>query len=94
MVILLMFTVLGSELSSLYDMTSFDTCVLDTSMEVEFEKETKENVKDLSEFKFKSELTNSIYFQMINSVDTSNRWNISTAYLEIHSPPPDDSFIA
>ena len=86
--ILLVSTVLCSELVNVIDLGKFDMCHLDSSMEGEAEKDLSENLEDVMKIKYHS---SSFDFtdNPIKSNDLVLNWIITPPYLEIHSPPPE-----
>ena len=85
----LMFTVLGSEFSSLYDVVSGDTCLIDVSYEGESESETKESTEDITEFEYSTEFASDFMLKSTESTVPSVKWVVVDPFLEIHSPPPE-----
>lgn len=84
-----MSTILISEMSNLINRSSIDISFVDASCEIEFEKDTKENIEKLTKVKIrqKTNFLDNAILQCEN--DTFLRSTLSTPYLEIHSPPPD-----
>lgn len=90
--ILLMSTVLCSELSSLLiDVHAIESCAMETSFEGESEKELSENFEELTKEKFENRLVGILVSERTEVQSNSLKYHSSTPYLEIHSPPPEDS---
>jgi hypothetical protein len=86
--ILLMSTVLCSELVNVIDTGEVDIFHLDSSLEREIEKELSENLEDVIKIKFHNSNLD-LVDKSFKSNDLALNWIISPPYLEIHSPPPD-----
>lgn len=87
--ILLMSTVVSSELLNIVNLSGNNICLMDISYEGEFEKDTSETIEDVSKVKIKQDVNFDFLSNEDSSNDSSLNWLISTPYLEIHSPPPD-----
>lgn len=84
-----MYSVLFCEVSNIIDVSNTEICLLDVSFEVESEKEASENVEDIHNLKFMQSLNFHALPDTGFQLDSSFRWMVSTPYLEIHSPPPE-----
>lgn len=87
--ILLVLTVVSSELSNFYNVCNTDICLMDTTSEGESEKEDTKNSDDHPKVKFKQNV-NYVKLPEQNSTHSSSlTWSLLTSFMEIHSPPPD-----
>ncbi len=87
--ILLMSTVISCELSNIINVSNSDICLMDTSSEGESEKEASENLEDAAKVKIKQDVNFMFLSNKECKADLSLKWPLSTPYLEIHSPPPE-----
>ena len=87
--ILLMFAVISSEITNMIDVSNTEICLMDTSFEGETEKEASENIEDIPKVKIKQDVNFMFLSNNKGRDDASLKWQISTPYLEIHSPPPE-----
>ena len=86
--ILLMSTVLCSELLNVMDFGKVEICHLDSSMDGEAEKEVSENLEDVIKIKFHNSSFD-LGGHTLKDNDLVANWVITPPYLEIHSPPPE-----
>ena len=84
-----MTTVMFSEVSSILDMAGVDLCHTEISFEGEGEKESSENLEELSKVKFNPTFNQLQSDNIYSSSELLSNWSISSTYLEIHSPPPE-----
>ena len=84
-----MFAVISSEITNIIDVSSAEICLMDTSFEGEAEKEASENIEDIPKVKIKQDVNFMFLTNNKGSDDSSLKWQISTPYLEILSPPPE-----
>jgi len=88
--IFLMSSVLFTEFSSIIDLCETEICLMDTSLEGEVEKESKENIEDFSKVKIRQNVNFMNGLTIQSNKDLLSKWSIVTPYLEIHSPPPEE----
>jgi len=87
--ILLMSTVISSELANIIEVSGNDICLMDTTSEGESEKEASETIEDVPKVKIKQDVNFMFLSNNKGNQDLSLNRLISTPYLEIHSPPPE-----
>lgn len=87
--ILLMSTVACGEIVNIMSVSGIDICLMDTAFEGESEKDTSEQMEDISKVKIKQNVNFLFLSNNQRNKNASLARQISTPYLEIHSPPPE-----
>ena len=84
-------TIVVNELPGFLEIHNGDSCPIEKTYDGELEKEVSESLEDVEEVKFDNKINIDFLDEFKSQNESSERWLITTPYLEIHSPPPDPS---